>query len=63
MFTPNCRRCPLSLKLTGFVLNVSKSCTICPLSLTQFIFLLNLVMCRAHDGIFVISLFQGLLCK
>ncbi|MFS8005979.1 hypothetical protein Hanom_Chr13g01243821 [Helianthus anomalus] len=38
MFTPNCRRCPLSLKLTGFVLNVSKSCTMCPLSLTQFIF-------------------------
>ncbi|MFS7969933.1 hypothetical protein Hanom_Chr09g00815041 [Helianthus anomalus] len=37
MFTPNCRRCPLALKLTGFVLNVSKSCTVCPLSLTQFI--------------------------
>ncbi|KAJ0533916.1 hypothetical protein HanRHA438_Chr09g0395371 [Helianthus annuus] len=45
MFTPNYRRYPLSLKLTGFVLNVSKSCTVCPLSLTQFIFffLLSLI--------------------
>ncbi|MFS8032012.1 hypothetical protein Hanom_Chr17g01552611 [Helianthus anomalus] len=34
MFTSNCRRCPLRLKLTGFVHNVSKSCTVCPLSLT-----------------------------
>ncbi|MFS7995193.1 hypothetical protein Hanom_Chr12g01115181 [Helianthus anomalus] len=29
MFTPNCSRCPLPLKLTGFVLNVSKSCRVC----------------------------------
>ncbi|MFS7936884.1 hypothetical protein Hanom_Chr05g00421031 [Helianthus anomalus] len=35
MFVPNCRRCPLPLKLTGFVLNISKSCTLCPLALTQ----------------------------
>ncbi|MFS7950760.1 hypothetical protein Hanom_Chr07g00586991 [Helianthus anomalus] len=33
-----CRRCPLSLKLTNFVVNVSKSCTLCPLSLTKLIF-------------------------
>ncbi|MFS7965681.1 hypothetical protein Hanom_Chr09g00765071 [Helianthus anomalus] len=47
MFAPNCRRCPLSLKLMGFVLNVSKYCMVCPLSLTQFIyFLLNLVTKR-----------------
>ncbi|MFS7958646.1 hypothetical protein Hanom_Chr07g00681201 [Helianthus anomalus] len=29
MFTPNYMRCHLYLKLTGFVLNVSKSCTVC----------------------------------
>ncbi|MFS8030996.1 hypothetical protein Hanom_Chr17g01540551 [Helianthus anomalus] len=63
MFTPNCRRCPLLLKLMNFVLNVSKSCMVCPLSLTQIIFWLNLVMCLAHEDIFVISSFQGLLCK
>ncbi|MFS7938389.1 hypothetical protein Hanom_Chr05g00439121 [Helianthus anomalus] len=64
MFVPNFRRCPLPLKLTSFVLDVSKSCMLCPLSLTQFIFfLLNLVMCYAHEGILVISTFQGFLCK
>ncbi|MFS7911959.1 hypothetical protein Hanom_Chr02g00124151 [Helianthus anomalus] len=41
VFTSNCRRCPLPLKLIGFVLNVSKSCTLCPLSLTKFIFLVK----------------------
>ncbi|MFS7947360.1 hypothetical protein Hanom_Chr06g00547401 [Helianthus anomalus] len=35
MFVPNCRRCPLPLNLTSFVLNVSKSCTLCPLALTH----------------------------
>ncbi|MFS7922041.1 hypothetical protein Hanom_Chr03g00243951 [Helianthus anomalus] len=35
MFVPNCRRCPFSLNLTSFILNVSKSCTLCPLSITQ----------------------------
>ncbi|KAJ0865798.1 hypothetical protein HanRHA438_Chr12g0544481 [Helianthus annuus] len=49
MFTPNFRRCPLSLKLTRFVLNVSKSCTIRPLSLTQFIFFVN----SGHPGVFL----------
>ncbi|MFS7965799.1 hypothetical protein Hanom_Chr09g00766421 [Helianthus anomalus] len=39
MFGPNCRRCPLSLNLTSFVLNVSKFCTLCPLALTQLGFL------------------------
>ncbi|MFS7921339.1 hypothetical protein Hanom_Chr03g00235621 [Helianthus anomalus] len=34
VFTPNCRRCPLTQKLTSFVLYVSKSCTVYPLSLT-----------------------------
>ncbi|MFS7966720.1 hypothetical protein Hanom_Chr09g00777071 [Helianthus anomalus] len=34
MYVPNCRRCPLTLKLTDFVLNVSKSCMLCPLALT-----------------------------
>ncbi|MFS7934050.1 hypothetical protein Hanom_Chr05g00386941 [Helianthus anomalus] len=41
MFTPNYSRCPLPLKLTGFVLNVSKCCTLCSLGLTQFIFLVK----------------------
>ncbi|MFS8028145.1 hypothetical protein Hanom_Chr16g01507041 [Helianthus anomalus] len=34
MFGPNCKRCPLPLNLTSFVLNVSKSCTLYPLTLT-----------------------------
>ncbi|MFS7963119.1 hypothetical protein Hanom_Chr08g00734411 [Helianthus anomalus] len=34
MFISNCRRCPLPLNLTSFVLNVSKFCTLCPLTLT-----------------------------
>ncbi|MFS8015230.1 hypothetical protein Hanom_Chr15g01353901 [Helianthus anomalus] len=38
MFVSNCRRCPLPLNLTSFVLNVSKSCTLCPLALTQLDF-------------------------
>ncbi|MFS8010628.1 hypothetical protein Hanom_Chr14g01299281 [Helianthus anomalus] len=38
MYVPNSRRCPLTSKLTGFVLNVSKSCTLFPLTLTQSIF-------------------------
>ncbi|MFS7916537.1 hypothetical protein Hanom_Chr02g00178361 [Helianthus anomalus] len=45
MFTSKYRRCPLPLKLIGFVLYVSKSYTLCPLDLTQlvffFFFLLN----------------------
>ncbi|MFS7952862.1 hypothetical protein Hanom_Chr07g00611901 [Helianthus anomalus] len=57
MFVPNFRRCPLSLKLMSFVFNVSKSCTLCPLGQTQLIFLLNLIMCKTHEGIFVISFF------
>ncbi|MFS7994430.1 hypothetical protein Hanom_Chr12g01105991 [Helianthus anomalus] len=42
MFVPNCRRCPLSLIMTSFVLNVSKSCMVCPLSLTQLHFSVRL---------------------
>ncbi|MFS8011738.1 hypothetical protein Hanom_Chr14g01312571 [Helianthus anomalus] len=38
MFTPVCRRCPLTQKFTSFVLNVSKSYTLCPLALTQLDF-------------------------
>ncbi|MFS8023459.1 hypothetical protein Hanom_Chr16g01451701 [Helianthus anomalus] len=38
MFVPNFRRCPLPLKLTSFVLNVSKFCMLCPLGQTQLIF-------------------------
>ncbi|MFS8001964.1 hypothetical protein Hanom_Chr13g01196511 [Helianthus anomalus] len=38
IYVTNYRRCPLSLNLTSFVLNVSKSCTLCPLSLTQLTF-------------------------
>ncbi|MFS7993753.1 hypothetical protein Hanom_Chr12g01097811 [Helianthus anomalus] len=41
MFKPNCRRCPLTQKLTSFVLNVSKSCTLCPLGQTQLGFLVK----------------------
>ncbi|MFS7899571.1 hypothetical protein Hanom_Chr00s066261g01787071 [Helianthus anomalus] len=42
MFVPNCRRCPLPLNLTSFVLNVSKSCTLCSLSPTQLNFSVKL---------------------
>ncbi|MFS8022474.1 hypothetical protein Hanom_Chr16g01439851 [Helianthus anomalus] len=64
MFVPNFRRCPLSLKLMSFVHNVSKSCTLCSLGQTQLsFFLLNLIMCKAHEGIIVISFSQGLFCK
>ncbi|MFS8015393.1 hypothetical protein Hanom_Chr15g01355881 [Helianthus anomalus] len=38
MYVSNCRRCPLSLKLMSFVLNVCKSCTLCPLWQTQLYF-------------------------
>ncbi|MFS7893901.1 hypothetical protein Hanom_Chr00s001256g01677921 [Helianthus anomalus] len=56
MFVPNFRRCLLPLKLTSFVLNVSKSCTLCSLGQTQLIFfLLKLVMCKACEGTFVFS--------
>ncbi|MFS7924606.1 hypothetical protein Hanom_Chr03g00274621 [Helianthus anomalus] len=57
MFVPNYRCYPLPLKLMSFVLNVSKSCTLCPLALTKLIFLLNLIIYKAHEGIFVISFF------
>ncbi|MFS8021030.1 hypothetical protein Hanom_Chr16g01422681 [Helianthus anomalus] len=64
MFVPNCRKCPLPLSLTSFILNVSKSCTLRPLSLTQSVFfLLNRVMCLAHEGILVILPLCGLLSK
>ncbi|MFS8010496.1 hypothetical protein Hanom_Chr14g01297821 [Helianthus anomalus] len=63
MFTPNCKRCPLAQKLISFILYVSKSCTGCPLSLTQSGFLVKYGMCLAHEGIFVFSPFQRLLCK
>ncbi|MFS7957419.1 hypothetical protein Hanom_Chr07g00666141 [Helianthus anomalus] len=35
MITPNCRRCPLTQKLTSFLLNVPRSSTLCPLVETQ----------------------------
>ncbi|MFS8010366.1 hypothetical protein Hanom_Chr14g01296171 [Helianthus anomalus] len=57
MFVSNYRRCLLLLKLMSFVLNVSKPCTLCSLALTKLIFLLNMIMCEAHEGIFVISFF------
>ncbi|MFS7902836.1 hypothetical protein Hanom_Chr01g00016031 [Helianthus anomalus] len=38
MYVPNYRRCPLSLKLMSFVLNVCKSCTLRPLWQTQLDF-------------------------
>ncbi|MFS7970625.1 hypothetical protein Hanom_Chr09g00823101 [Helianthus anomalus] len=38
---PNFNRCPLSLKLTKFVLYVSKSCTLHPLTLTKLTFLVK----------------------
>ncbi|MFS7957096.1 hypothetical protein Hanom_Chr07g00662411 [Helianthus anomalus] len=49
MFVSNCRWCPLPLKLTSFVLNVSKSCT--------------LFICLAHEGILVILLLHRLLSR
>ncbi|MFS7990191.1 hypothetical protein Hanom_Chr11g01055841 [Helianthus anomalus] len=55
MFVQNFRRCLLPLKLMSFILNDSKSCTLCPLVQTQIIFLLKLIMCKAHEGILVIS--------
>ncbi|MFS7965727.1 hypothetical protein Hanom_Chr09g00765581 [Helianthus anomalus] len=41
IFIPICRRCPLCLNLTSFVLNVLKSYTFYPLDLTQLIFLVK----------------------
>ncbi|MFS8017407.1 hypothetical protein Hanom_Chr15g01380011 [Helianthus anomalus] len=38
IYVSNCRRCPLPLKLTSFVVKVSKSCTLHPLALTKLIF-------------------------
>ncbi|MFS7951664.1 hypothetical protein Hanom_Chr07g00597771 [Helianthus anomalus] len=38
IFIASFRRCPLSLKLMSFVLNVSKSCTLYSLAITQIIF-------------------------
>ncbi|MFS7921920.1 hypothetical protein Hanom_Chr03g00242581 [Helianthus anomalus] len=52
MFTSNCRRYPLPLKLMSFVLNVSKSCTVCPFSLTQFFFFFFFVK-SGYPGILV----------
>ncbi|MFS8006890.1 hypothetical protein Hanom_Chr14g01254481 [Helianthus anomalus] len=40
-FLLNFRRCPLPLKLTSFVLNVSKSCTVCPFALTKLVFIVK----------------------
>ncbi|MFS7914312.1 hypothetical protein Hanom_Chr02g00151911 [Helianthus anomalus] len=37
IYIPFCKRCPLSLKLTSFVLFVLKCCMVCPLRLTQLI--------------------------
>ncbi|MFS8020896.1 hypothetical protein Hanom_Chr16g01421141 [Helianthus anomalus] len=48
MYVPNCRHCPLSLKLMSFVLNVCKSCTLCPLVQTQLDFLVK----SDHPGVF-----------
>ncbi|MFS8033581.1 hypothetical protein Hanom_Chr17g01571261 [Helianthus anomalus] len=42
MYLPNCRRCPLTLKLIGLVLNVSKSCKLCPLGQTQLVILVKI---------------------
>ncbi|MFS8007778.1 hypothetical protein Hanom_Chr14g01328041 [Helianthus anomalus] len=41
IYTLNCRRCPLSLKLIDFVLSVLKSYTLCPLALTQLAFFIK----------------------
>ncbi|MFS7928932.1 hypothetical protein Hanom_Chr04g00326581 [Helianthus anomalus] len=54
MFVSNCRRCPLLLNLTSFVLNVSKSYTLCPLALTQSDFFIK----YGHVGIFIILSFR-----
>ncbi|MFS7973119.1 hypothetical protein Hanom_Chr09g00852831 [Helianthus anomalus] len=42
MFVPNFRRFPLPLKLTSFVINVSKSCTLCPLGQTLLNFFVKI---------------------
>ncbi|MFS7910379.1 hypothetical protein Hanom_Chr02g00105671 [Helianthus anomalus] len=49
MFVSNCRQCPLPSKLTGFVLNVSKSYTLCPLGQTKLDFLVK----SAHQRVFL----------
>ncbi|MFS7968522.1 hypothetical protein Hanom_Chr09g00798471 [Helianthus anomalus] len=41
MFTSNFRLCPLTQKLTGGVLYLSKYCTFCPLGQTQLYFLIK----------------------
>ncbi|MFS7939943.1 hypothetical protein Hanom_Chr05g00457811 [Helianthus anomalus] len=38
MYVLNCKRCHLTLKLIGFVLNVSKFCMLCSLGQTQLYF-------------------------
>ncbi|MFS7911844.1 hypothetical protein Hanom_Chr02g00122901 [Helianthus anomalus] len=60
MFVPDCRRCPLPLNLTSFVLNVSKFCTVCPLSLTQLNFSIKLVyFCNFNKQIRVLLRFYA----
>ncbi|MFS8021629.1 hypothetical protein Hanom_Chr16g01429671 [Helianthus anomalus] len=41
IYVSNCRRCPLSLKLTSFILNVLKSYMLCPLALTQLLLIVK----------------------
>ncbi|MFS7958200.1 hypothetical protein Hanom_Chr07g00675421 [Helianthus anomalus] len=41
MYVLNCRFSLLTLKLTSFVFNVSKSCTLCSFTLTQLDFLVK----------------------
>ncbi|MFS7965257.1 hypothetical protein Hanom_Chr09g00760081 [Helianthus anomalus] len=49
MFVPNFRRCPLTLKLMSFVLNVCKYCTLRPLWQTQLDFLVK----SAHQRVYL----------
>ncbi|MFS7958565.1 hypothetical protein Hanom_Chr07g00680141 [Helianthus anomalus] len=44
IITPNFRRCPLTLKLTSYVLKLLNSCTLRPLTLTRLNFLVNKTM-------------------
>ncbi|MFS7997598.1 hypothetical protein Hanom_Chr12g01143641 [Helianthus anomalus] len=53
MYVPNFRRCPLPLKLTTSVLNVSKCCMLCPLWQTQLDFFGYIWSCALHVRAFL----------
>ncbi|KAJ0934383.1 hypothetical protein HanRHA438_Chr03g0106791 [Helianthus annuus] len=62
IFISLCRRCPLCLKLTSFVLYVFKSYTFCPLGLTQLVFSVKFGHVLCTRGHFCQFIFTGTNC-